>query len=172
MSDASLAFSPADQSLLERYQCGVQVVDDALAGITEEEWDRRTNGEWSARMVVHHLADAETNSYLRLRRLVAEESPVIQAYDEGLWAATPQLGYETFDVETSLDVFRAVRAGTVAVLTRLTPADLDRAGTHTESGPYAVRDWLRIYAEHAEEHADQIRRARRGESEQHAGGAS
>ena len=42
----------------------------------------------------------------------------------------------------------------------VTEADLSRTGTHTESGTYSVADWLRIYAAHAEEHADQIRQAR------------
>jgi hypothetical protein len=46
---------------------------------------------------------------------------------------------------------------------RLTPAEWDRSGEHSESGPYSVDRWLRIYAEHSHDHADQIRRARRGE---------
>ena len=41
-------------------------------------------------------------------------------------------------------------------------ADFARTGTHAESGPYGVEDWLRIYARHAHEHADQIRRAGTG----------
>ena len=39
----------------------------------------------------------------------------------------------------------------------------ERTGTHSESGSYSVDRWLAIYAEHSHEHADQIRRARRGE---------
>ena len=42
----------------------------------------------------------------------------------------------------------------------LTPAEWDRAGTHSESGAYSVDKWLQIYAVHAHNHADQIRRAR------------
>ena len=37
-------------------------------------------------MVVHHLADSETNSYLRLRKLLAEDGPTLQGYDEAHWA--------------------------------------------------------------------------------------
>jgi hypothetical protein len=29
-------------------------------------------------MVIHHLADSESNSYLRVRKLLAEDEPVIQ----------------------------------------------------------------------------------------------
>ncbi len=151
-----------DQRLIERYRAGVGLVDDALAGITEDEWDRRVGTEWSARMVVHHLADSETNSYLRARRLLAESNPSIQGYDEGQWAATPALGYEELPVAPSLSVFRAVREATSVLLDRVSAPDMERPGVHTESGPYSFRDWLRIYAEHAEEHAAQITRARRG----------
>jgi len=46
------------------------------------------------------------------------------------------------------------------LLRSLTEADWKRSGTHTESGPYSVETWLRIYAAHGHDHADQIHRAR------------
>ena len=45
----------------------------------------------------------------------------------------------------------------------LTADEWERRGTHGESGAYSVDDWLGIYSEHSHDHADQIRRARRGE---------
>ncbi len=140
------------------------MVDAALAGAEGEDLDRRSQGGWSARMVVHHLADSEANSYVRLRRLLAEPSgSLLQGYDEAAWARSAELGYQDRDLQPSLAVFRAVRAASSELLERLREADFERAGIHEESGRYTVRDWLRIYAAHAEEHADQIRRARRGE---------
>jgi hypothetical protein len=44
----------------------------------------------------------------------------------------------------------------------LSEEEWGRVGTHTESGPYGVEDWLRIYAAHCHDHADQILRARKG----------
>ena len=43
---------------------------------------------------------------------------------------------------------------------RLTPAEWAREGTHSEAGHYGVERWLEIYAEHAHNHAAQIKRAR------------
>ena len=57
-------------------------------------------------------------------------------------------------------MFRAVRASTAELLERLKEQDWGRAGTHTESGPYTMDDWLEIYAAHAFDHAEQIRRVR------------
>jgi hypothetical protein len=145
-------------NLIERYRRGVAEVEAALAGATDAELDRRDGREWSARMVAHHLADSETNSYLRLRKLLAEDSPAIIGYDEAHYAEV--LHYDR-PIEASLAVFRAVRASSCELLDRLRPEDLERTGHHSESGPYSVRTWLEIYASHAEEHASQIRRARR-----------
>ena len=60
-------------------------------------------------------------------------------------------------------VLRAVRAASLQLLNNLAPGEWARTGTHSESGAYSVDKWLAIYANHSHEHADQIRRAHRGE---------
>jgi hypothetical protein len=150
--------------LIARYRSGVTAVQDALAGATEEDLDRRATDAdaWSTRQVVHHLADSESNSYLRLRRLIADEGvPQIQGYDEALWAT--RLRYADRPIAGSLAVFVAVRQASAELLDSFAD-DLDwsREGVHSESGPYTADDWLRIYVDHGHDHADQIRRAREG----------
>jgi hypothetical protein len=145
---------------LERYATGAADVDDAIAGITDAELDLRpSSGEWTAREIVHHLADSESMAYIRLRRLIEEDEPLIAGYDEPEWAR--RLHYER-PIEPSLAVLRAVRTASHQLLTTLTPHEWARTGRHSESGAYGVERWLAIYAEHSHEHADQIRRARRG----------
>jgi DinB superfamily len=144
-------------ALLDRFRTGCADVEAALAGITEPELDRPApDGGWTARQIAHHLADSEAMAYIRLRRLIADDAPVIQGYDEPEWAR--RLHYER-PVGPSLEVLRAVREASLALLERLTPAEWERSGTHSESGAYAVDDWLRIYAAHSHDHADQIRAA-------------
>ena len=146
--------------LLQRYAEGPAEVVAALAGCTAEELDRSYPGEWSARQVVHHLADSETASYSRVRMLLVSDSAAIVGYDENLYAQ--KLRYDR-PIEASLAVFSAVRASCVELLELVPDDQWSRSGTHSESGPYGMEDWLRIYAAHAHDHADQIRRARRGE---------
>ena len=144
--------------MIERYRAGVGEVEAALEGADDAELDAvPADGEWSARMVVHHLADSESNAYVRVRTLLAEDEPFIQGYDEGLFAR--RLHYDR-PVEASLAVFRAVRASTAELLDRLGDEDWSHAGTHSESGAYSMDDWLEMYAAHASDHAEQIRRAR------------
>ena len=147
-------------ALIATYRDGHAVVLAAVAGISDAELDARPAGddEWTPREIVHHLADSEMTSAIRLRRLIAEDEPVIAGYDEAEWAR--RLHYDDRPIGPSLDALGAARATTADVLDRLTDAEWARAGTHSESGPYGVERWLEIYAAHAHEHADQIRRAR------------
>ena len=133
----------------------------ALDGIKHDEMDwRPAPGEWSAREVVHHLADSETTSAMRLRRLLVEDKPLIQGYDQEEYAR--RLEYQRRPVEPALRAFEAARATTAQLLDLMTEADWQRGGVHSESGPYAATTWLEIYADHADVHAAQIRNNRAG----------
>lgn len=143
--------------LIARYKEGHQVVKDALKGATDEELDRAVEGDWTPRQIAHHLADSEMMSAIRIRKLLTEDEPVIHGYDEKAFAEKL-----TGDrpIEPSLEAMRWARETSAQLLGRMTEEDWLRGGTHTESGPYSVEDWLRIYAEHAHDHAGQIKRAR------------
>jgi hypothetical protein len=144
--------------LIAQYGDGYRVVSEALAGASEAELDaREAPGEWSPREVVHHLADSEMTSALRLRRLLAEERPVIVGYDQEEFAR--RLYYDR-PIAASLAAFRAARATTTEILERMSEAEWEREGTHSESGRYSVEAWLRIYGVHAHDHAEQIRHGR------------
>lgn len=144
--------------LIDRYAAGYAAIEAALAGITDLEWEaREAPGEWSPREVVHHLADSEMTSAIRVRRLLVEDDPEIVGYDQEAFAR--RLRYDR-PVEGSLAAFRGARESTAPLLRLLAEKDWARAGRHTESGRYSMEDWLEIYAGHAHEHADQIRRAR------------
>lgn len=81
---------------------------------------------------------------------------MIQGYDEEQYARV--LHYER-PIASSVAVLRAVRTATAELLALLSDDDFARTGTHTESGPYSVEDWLRIYVDHCEDHAVQLREA-------------
>ena len=56
------------KKLIDQYKDGYRVVAEALVGATDEELDARpAPGKWTAREIVHHLADSEMTSAIRLR---------------------------------------------------------------------------------------------------------
>ena len=154
-----MATAVARKALIARYKAGYRVVTAALRGIRPAELDfRPAPGEWSAREVVHHLADSETISGQRLRRLLIEDNPLIQGYDQEVYAR--QLRYQARPMAPALEAFKAARATTAQLLDTMSDADWQRTGTHSEMGSYAAARWLEVYAEHAEVHAGQIRKNR------------
>ena len=147
------------KALIRRYREGHRAVVEALSGLKDEELDRSASDEWTPRMIAHHLADSEMTSAIRLRRLIAEDGPVISGYDEAQFAKKLTTDRP---IEPSLEAMRWARESTAQILERLTDEDWLRAGTHSERGPYSVEDWLTIYANHGHDHAKQIERSRGG----------
>ena len=148
-----------DQKVAD-YEAATSHFLEAVGAVHDANVDRHIEGGWSARQVIHHVADSEAQSYARLRRLLAEPiGSVIQGYDEAAWAECDALGYGELATEHSLSVFAAVRRASLDVLTRVTVDDLERYGEHSESGRYTLADWLDIYCEHPGVHAAQLREA-------------
>jgi hypothetical protein len=156
-------------ALITQYSAGYAEVVAALEGFTAEELDARPlPGKWSAREIAHHLAESEMNSALRIRRLLAEDNPLIPGYDQDFYST--RFFHNGRDLAPALDAFRGARGVTVPVIMAMSEADWQRAGTHSESGRYTAEDWLRIYARHAHNHAAQIRALRAALDEQRAAG--
>ena len=142
------------------YEASTQHFADTVTALSDVDLDRHQPEGWSPRQVIHHLADSETQSYVRLRRLVAEPAgSLIQGYDEGAWAQNKTLGYEELPVENSFAVFLSVRAASLEIIKRLSAQDLEKSGEHSESGKYTVQKWLETYSKHPNDHADQIKRS-------------
>lgn len=146
-------------ALIKQYEAGYDEVISALDDFPAESLGARPiPGKWSAREIVHHLGDSETTSAGRIRKLLCQDNPLIQGYDQDQFAA--KLRYNERDMAPALEAFRSARATTTQLLGLMSDDDWQRAGTHTESGRYTAEDWLRIYAAHAHNHAAQIRRLR------------
>jgi len=143
--------------LIARYKDGYNEVSRALDAFPADSLTAHPiAGKWSAAEIVHHLADSETTSGLRLRRLLVEDHPLIQGYDQDAYAAA--LNYNRREIAPSLEAFRAARATAAQLFEFMADEDWLREGTHSESGSYGAEDWLKIYAAHAHNHAAQIRR--------------
>ena len=141
--------------LIEQYADGPRRLRAAWGAVPADarQW-RPAVGEWSAHEVVVHCADSETQAAGRIRLLVMDPDPVIQGYDEAAWAR--ELDYHAHPPDVSLATVDAVRGHTAVLLRRLPEAAWAKVGRHTQMGRYAAEDWLKIYAQHLEDHARQI----------------
>lgn len=147
------------QQLIRQYELGFDEVERALADFPSEQLTAKLiPGKWSASEIVHHLADSEMRAAVRLRQLLTEDRPVIQAYDQELYAT--RLNYNARDIAPALEAFRGARSTTAQLLAHMSDEDWAREGTHPEHPRYTADNWLEIYAAHAHNHAAQIRRLR------------
>src|SRR5438477_12078466 len=129
-----MALTAADRAALtERYARGPALLKAALKEVPAAamQW-RPAPGKWSAHEVIVHCADSETNANARMRYLLAEEQPVIQAYDQERWAKV--LDYHALPVDTALATVEAVRANTVPFRKRMYGRDWHLFGTYRHSG--------------------------------------
>jgi hypothetical protein len=143
--------------LIQQYRAGYDQVVRALDGFPQAKLTAHPiPGKWSAAEIVHHLADSEMTSAIRIRKLLAEAFPVIQAYDQERFAEV--LHYQKRPLEPSLQAFRYARESTAQLFEHMTEADWRKLAWHSEAGSYHCERWLEIYAAHAHGHAEQIER--------------
>jgi hypothetical protein len=142
----------------DKYKEATDTFLSLINSLSSSDLDRSDSEGWSPRQVIHHVADSEAQSYARLRRLIAEPGTTIQGYDEGRWADNEILGYNNHSVESSIEVFKAVRQSSFELILRMDEGLLENQGNHTESGEYSVRDWMNSYINHPIDHANQIKK--------------
>jgi hypothetical protein len=112
-------------------------------------------GKWSPREIVTHLADCEIAHAFRYRQALAEENPVVQPWDQELWARE----YSAYDTEHALRAFAALREWNVALIRSLTPEKIARPAKHPERGDITVRELIETAAGHDINHLQQLEAA-------------
>jgi hypothetical protein len=113
-------------------------------------------GKWSVIEVLQHLADSDLVFGFRLRMILTEEKPPIQAYDQDAWART--FKYRDVPLEVVLGQLGSLRAANVHVLRQVSPKQLERVGLHSERGPESAGFLLRLMAGHDLVHRRQMDR--------------
>jgi hypothetical protein len=147
------------EELLERFRRGPEVIAAVLTGAAGSELDFQPEpGKWSIRQIVAHVADSEIAGCFRFRRMIAEDNPTIEAYDQNAWAE--KLDYSIRKPSQSLETFRRIRQENYELLRSLSPEAFQRTGNHTKRGVVSLLDQVKIFANHPESHAQQIRRVR------------
>jgi DinB superfamily len=147
--------------LLERFRRGAELVAVAITGAAGPELDFKPDPDkWSVRQIVAHLADTEAANVVRLRQVIAEDNPTLVPWDQNAWAE--RTDYAKRKPSQALDTMRHLRADNYQLLKDLPPETYSRTGNHLKRGTMSLLDLLRLFAEHAENHATQIRAVRAG----------
>ena len=137
--------------LIDRYASGGAILAYAVSGLTHDQMRARPGpGAWSAVELVAHVLDTDLVYADRMKRIIAEEAPVLQAFDEVAWGE--RLGYEEESLEEAVSLLAGNRRRMAAVLRRLNSEDFARWGNHSENGKTTLAEVLAYVTNHLDHH--------------------
>ena len=145
--------------LLERFRRGGELLAVATTGAAGPELDfKPAPDKWCVRQIVCHLADTEAVYVVRLRQALAEDNPVLHAFKGDAWAE--RLDYHRRKISHALETFRKLRTENYELLKEMPEEAFSRPCTHSEVGPWTLRDLILNGALHLEDHVKQIQSVR------------
>ncbi|MEW4570827.1 DinB family protein [Tautonia sp. JC769] len=138
-------------SLIDHYEKGGPLLAYATSSLSrEQETARPGPGAWSLAELAIHLLDSDLVAGDRIKRMIAEESPTLLAYDENAWCS--RLDYQSLPVEEAVSMFVANRRWIAHILRSLPESDFARSGNHTERGRITLADLVRGAVGHLDHH--------------------
>lgn len=139
---------------------GPRLLREAVEGLSPDQLRARPiEGTWSVLEVVCHLVDSEQAWCHRIKRVIAEDRPLLVGYDESRFAEA--LGYHERDVAAELRLFEGMRRQMGQILERQPAITWARAGIHTERGLIHLAEMVSIEAEHVTHHIGFIKAKRK-----------
>jgi hypothetical protein len=124
----------------------------ALAGARLEQPYRE--GGWTARQVVHHVADSHMNAFIRFRLALTEDKPTIKPYNEAEWA---KLADAKLDPAVSMQILDGLHQRWHAMLLAMQDTDFSREAIHPDHGARTLDWFLQLYAWHGRHHVAHVR---------------
>ena len=147
------------QAAIEEIEAAPAGVREVVAGLSDEQLDSPYRPEgWTARQVVHHLADSHINSYIRFKLGLTEEHPTIRTYHEERWA---ELEDSRAPVQISLTLLEAIHSRWALLLRSFADEDWARTVHHPDMGSMRLDVLLAFYAWHGRHHIAHIKSLRR-----------
>lgn len=148
----------AAPELIARYRQGLQRFDSRIFELSDEQADLAFLpdagvGRWPVRVLVGHLADAELAFTHRMRRALAEENPVLSAWDENAFVDAGLYNGGRYPLGGFVATIHTLRRWTAEWLASLSPEQLERQALHPEQGPISIRYMLARTTWHLEHHA-------------------
>ncbi len=138
-------------ALIDRFEQGGTKLRDSLAGLTEAELVAfPIAGTWSIQQIAIHLQDAELVAVDRMKRIIAEEKPLLVGFDENQFVAN--LEYNSQSAADAGTIVELARRNMAKVLRKQPESAWSRFGIHTERGKMTLAEILEMYTNHLERH--------------------
>jgi len=147
------------QVLVETFVAGGPELARLIDGLSPAELNAYpVPGTWSIQQIVLHMLDSDLIGCDRMKRVIAEEKPLLIGYNETLFGQ--KLFYESLDTELACRIFADNRRMMGEILRRIPEEAWSRIGIHNEKGAVSLQELVEGYIEHWEHHQKFIREKR------------
>ena len=147
------------EELIKEYALGYTLLREAIEGLTEDELRYKPAPEkWSIHQILIHVTDSEISSTSRLKKVLAEDEPILISFDQDAWANN--LGYDLLDREQHLLLFKLLRSSMQPILDHLTSEQSKRVGVYVDQVRFTFKQLLEFRVQHVRDHLDQMERVK------------
>lgn len=138
-------------SFIESIQSLPGRIDTIIKKFSEQHYNTPyREGGWTGRQVIHHLADSHMNAFIRIKWALTEETPLIKAYEEKLWAETPE---NALDPVISMNLLQALHHKWAALLKLVPPSQRSREYIHPATQKkVSIERMMALYSWHGNHH--------------------
>ena len=144
-----------DQQPLAVQRATARKLERLIKGVSTAKLRKRPAPEkWSVSEIVAHLADSELVGAFRMRLILGTPGTPIVPYDQDQWLISGH--YHKRDPRKSVEQFRVLREGNLALLKSLKPEQWKHYGMHAERGRESIDKIVRMFAGHDINHLRQI----------------
>ncbi len=142
---------------IESYGNAYIQLTEALKQFPKEMWlFKPSPNRWSIHEILIHLADSESNAFVKCRKLIAEPGKSIMAYNQEIWSKA--LHYHDQSIENALQLFKLLRVTTYKLIKSLPESVWSKSVGHMENESVTLDDWLELYEAHIPGHINQMRK--------------
>ncbi len=136
---------------ISRYLHGIELLRESVSGMTRQQvFAYPVPGKWSTMQVICHIADFEPIYADRIKRVIAEESPILISGDPDLFAS--RLCYTDRDPEEELTLIEMTRRQLARILTIQPESSFQRVGQHSVDGEITLETLLVRVTNHIPHH--------------------
>jgi hypothetical protein len=111
--------------------------------------------KWSARYLLHHLADSESVLFYRIRRVISEPKQVIWFYDQEAWAK--QLDYSTVPLDLAKNIYTSSRDGIIYYASHHYEGSDQINFVHSTAGLITLKSEFDKVVWHNQQHLESLR---------------
>ncbi len=125
----------------------------ALVGLSEAQLGT-VYKNWTIRQIANHLADSHVNAYIRMKKVLTEDSPLAVPYDMEAWNALADA--QSGDLDATMSLLEGLHKRWVVLLRSMTEEQFARTFKRPDGTVMNLARNLCIYAWHGRHHTGQV----------------